>query len=193
MSERGSQREYAKHRGVSHVAVGKAVKTGRITLDSDGKIDFARADAAWARNTDQVKQASTGGGEKTRKKTATPSAARHEEPEPSRPAQEPAPAAPPPMESGGVSLVKAQTMKAVFAAQREKLRFEEESGKKIDADDVRVRAFNRARRARDMLMSAPARIAPLLVGMDIVGITLALEEEFRRVMEEIARDAAAPI
>lgn len=190
---RGSQREYARHRGVSHVAVGKAVKTGRISLGSDGKIDFARADAAWARNTDQVKQASTGGGEKTRKKPMAPQAARQAQEELASPAQESTPAAPHPMESGGVSLVKAQTMKAVFAAQREKLRFEEESGKKIDADDVRVRAFNRARRARDMLMSAPARIAPLLVGMDIVGITIALEEEFRRVMEEIARDAAAPI
>lgn len=190
---RGSQREYARHRGISHVAVGKAVKAGRITLDSDGKIDFSRADAAWARNTDQIKQASTGGGEKTRKKPTVPQSARQAHEEPSRHTQETAEPIPPSMERGGVSLVKAQTMKAVFAAQREKLRFEEESGKKINADDVLVRAFNRARRARDMLMSAPARIAPLLVGMDILGMTLTLEEEFRRVVEEISRDATAPI
>lgn len=191
MAERGSQREYARHRGVSHVAVGKAVKSGRISLDIDGKIDFKKADAAWIRNTDQIKQASTGGGEKTRKVQSAPR-------KPMRPLHEnlsrtvtEPPAAAQHIDGGGVSLMKAQTMKAVFAAQREKLRFEEESGKKIDADDVRVRAFNRARRARDMILSAPARIAPLLVGMDILGITLTLEEEFRRVVEEISRDAAS--
>lgn len=187
---RGSQREYARHRGVSHVAVGKAVKTGRISLGADGKIDFAQADAQWAGNTNPVMAALTDSGAKTRKAPATQAKA--------KPTQDRDPVAahpplPPPIDSGGVSMMKAQTMKAVFAAQREKLRFEEESGKKIDADDVRVRAFNRARRARDMLMSAPTRIAPLLVGLDVFGITIALEEELRRVAEEISSDATAPI
>ena len=97
------------------------------------------------------------------------------------------------MDQGGVSLVKAQTMRAVYAAQREKLKFEEESSKKIDRDEVRVRAFTRARRARDMLQSAPARIAPLLVGLDLIQMTLKLEEEFRRVAQEISDDGTAPL
>ena len=39
-------------RGVSHVAVLKATKAGRIPLEPDGTIDPAKADAAWERSTD---------------------------------------------------------------------------------------------------------------------------------------------
>src|SRR5581483_300223 len=47
-----SIRAYAKARGVSHVAVLKAAKAGRIPLEPDGTIDPAKADAAWQRSTD---------------------------------------------------------------------------------------------------------------------------------------------
>src|SRR2546426_5178487 len=47
-----SQRGYARHRGVTHRAVQKAIKTGRITTSPDGTIDPARADAQWTANTD---------------------------------------------------------------------------------------------------------------------------------------------
>jgi hypothetical protein len=42
--------QYAAHRGVSKMAVSKAVKAGRIQC-VDGKIDRDAADAAWTRNT----------------------------------------------------------------------------------------------------------------------------------------------
>ena len=47
-----SIRAYARHRGVAENAVRKAIKAGRITPDSNGKIDVAKADAAWEANTD---------------------------------------------------------------------------------------------------------------------------------------------
>ena len=47
-----SIRAYAKVRGVSHVAVLKAIKAGRIPIEPDGAIDPGKADAAWARSTD---------------------------------------------------------------------------------------------------------------------------------------------
>lgn len=46
-----SQTEYAKHRGVSKMAVSKAIKSGRITLTKDGKINPLQADDEWKRNT----------------------------------------------------------------------------------------------------------------------------------------------
>ena len=46
-----SIRAYARHRGVSHVAVKKAIDTGRITPLPDGTIDPVVADAQWAANT----------------------------------------------------------------------------------------------------------------------------------------------
>src|SRR5881409_1039956 len=47
-----SQRAYARRRGVTHRAVQKAIKAGRITTSPDGTIDPARADAQWTANTD---------------------------------------------------------------------------------------------------------------------------------------------
>ena len=47
-----SIRAYARHRGVSHVAVLRAVKAGRVPVEADGTIDVAKADSAWERSTD---------------------------------------------------------------------------------------------------------------------------------------------
>ncbi len=50
-------REYGRHRGVSHVAVLKALRTGRIRQAPDGLIDAEQADRDWARNTHPVPRA----------------------------------------------------------------------------------------------------------------------------------------
>ncbi len=47
-----SIRAYARRRGVSHVAVLRAIKQGRVPVEPDGTIDPAKADAAWERSTD---------------------------------------------------------------------------------------------------------------------------------------------
>lgn len=43
-----SQRAYARHRGVSHTAVQKAIRDGRIPQRADGLVDVAAADRAWS-------------------------------------------------------------------------------------------------------------------------------------------------
>jgi phage terminase Nu1 subunit (DNA packaging protein) len=48
-----SLRQYAKHRGVSHTAVEKAVKQGRIKL-TEGKLDVEATDRDWSRNSSPV-------------------------------------------------------------------------------------------------------------------------------------------
>ena len=58
---RGSLRAYAAHRkklglrGGNLSAVQKAIKNQRISVGSDGKIDFDGADRGWADNSDQTK------------------------------------------------------------------------------------------------------------------------------------------
>ena len=42
-----SIRAYARQRGVSHVAVLRAIKQGRVILEPDGTVDAAKADASW--------------------------------------------------------------------------------------------------------------------------------------------------
>src|SRR5687768_10629704 len=46
-----SIRGYAKHRGVSHTAVEKALAQGRIRTGASGLIDVAEADRDWSQNT----------------------------------------------------------------------------------------------------------------------------------------------
>lgn len=46
------QSEYARHRGVSEMAVSRAVAAGRISVGPDGRIDATTADAEWAARTD---------------------------------------------------------------------------------------------------------------------------------------------
>ncbi len=48
-------RGYARHRGVSHTGVRKALAGGRITLDEGGKIDPVLADQQWATSTNLSK------------------------------------------------------------------------------------------------------------------------------------------
>ena len=51
-----SIKEYAEHREVSVVAVRKAIKAGRITLNQNKKLDPKLADAEWFENTNPAKQ-----------------------------------------------------------------------------------------------------------------------------------------
>ena len=100
-----SIRAYARHRGVSHVAVKKAIDTGRISTLPDGTIDPDTADAQWAQNTLQPRRAVAP------QKPATPkarpatagTAPPHEAPEPSTP----------PLSAGGTSLLQARTVNEV--------------------------------------------------------------------------------
>jgi hypothetical protein len=50
-------REYGRHRNVSHVAVLKALRTGRIRQNTDGLIDAEKADRQWAANTHPARKA----------------------------------------------------------------------------------------------------------------------------------------
>ena len=47
-----SIRAYAARKGISDTAVRKAIKSGRITLTKNGKINPALADRQWEANTD---------------------------------------------------------------------------------------------------------------------------------------------
>ncbi len=51
-----SIRAYARHKNITEGAVRKAIKSGRITLDKNKKIDADIADEQWEENTDISKQ-----------------------------------------------------------------------------------------------------------------------------------------
>ncbi len=147
-----SQRAYAAHRGVSHQAVGKAIKSGRITTLPDGTIDPARADADWQAQTDPAQQR----GAQAAKK-AVPVAALAAV----REALHAAGADPMPGETGGgeVSMMRARLANEVLKAQERKIRLAKLKGELVDRAQATALVFDLARQERDAWISWPPRVA----------------------------------
>ena len=68
------------------------------------------------------------------------------------------------------------------------MEFEQKTGALIPAAEVRVSVFNAARRARDLLLAVPDRVAAVLAGTtDAQDCHRILTEEIRRVCGELSR------
>ncbi len=161
-----SYREYAKHRGVSPEAVSKAVKTGRISASSKGKIDPAIADQEWEANTDPSRN-------------------------PSRAAKATDGEAEAASVSGGLPpYAQSRAIREAYEARLSKLEYEVKTGKLINADEVRVVVFNVGRITRDKLMGLPDRVSSILSGLrDSHEIHKLLSAEIRLICEELSNDA----
>jgi hypothetical protein len=170
-----SIRGYAKHRGVSHTAVEKAVKQGRIRT-VDGKIDVEQADRDWNRNSSPVN-----------KPGAAPRAAAASEPL-----------------VAGPSFAQSRAVREAYEARLAKLTWEARTKKLINADEVRVSAYNFSRMIRDRLLNVPDRVvgaalAEIRAALTAAGVDLALIDglnmakvhgtmlaEMRNILEEFA-------
>lgn len=174
---------YAKLRGVSHVAVIKAIKAGRLSksitmVSGKAKInDPALADQEWEANTDVA--------QRREKKESKPKnkAVVKESPQPEQTAV--ADKMP-----SGPTYAQSRAIREAYQARLSKLEYEEKSAKLHKTDECRVEQFNRARKARDMLITIPDRLAPALVHRtDQREIHRILADEIRVVCEQLA-DAA---
>jgi hypothetical protein len=155
-----SLRKYAEHRGVSHTAVQKAIKQGRIHPTPDGKIDVEQADRDWGRNTSPVnapKRAS-----KTRTEAAT---------------------------GGGPTYAQSRAVRELYLARLAKIEFEERSGKLVSRDEVTVAAFTKARTVRDNLLNIPDRVAAMLAAeSNPTRAHQILTDEIRQALIELSGD-----
>ncbi len=149
-------KEYAQYRDVSVVAVRKAIKTGRITLNPNKKLNPKSADAEWFKNTNPAKQRSTSKGNESNNEEIT-------------------------------SYHRSRAIREDYNARLTKLQFERESGKLIPVEEVKIAAFNAARRTRDRLLNMPDHIAPQLVGKtNIFEIKNILKSELTKILEELS-------
>ncbi|HWR52218.1 MAG TPA: hypothetical protein VN428_13995, partial [Bryobacteraceae bacterium] len=150
-----SLRQYAKHRGVSHTAVEKAVKQGRITVGPDGKIDVDQADREWSRNSSPVNAP--------------------------KPTSRPAPMSEP--TSSGPTYAQSRAVRELYLARLAKIEFEERSSKLVSSDEVRVTAFTTSRTIRDNLLNIPDRLAAMLAAeTDAAQVHQILTDEIRKVL-----------
>ncbi|TDQ41873.1 elements of external origin [Tepidicella xavieri] len=175
-----SIRAYARHRGVSHVAVKKAIDTGRITPLPDGTIDPDAADAQWAQNTLQPRRAAT------QQKISTPQTRRA--PAEAIPQRDAIDASTPPMSAGGTSLLQARTVNEVVKAQTNKVRLARLKGELVDRPQAIAHVFKLARSERDAWLNWPARISAQMaakLGVDPHTMHIALEAAVREHLIEL--------
>jgi hypothetical protein len=177
-----SVRAYAKARGVSHVAVLKAAKAGRIKLEPDGTVDPAKADAAWERSTDPgrtksktkvkpaaeklkpVAEAAMGSVRETLKEQGLPS-------------------------GGNVTFVQARTAHEIAKAHLARLRLQRMKGELVDRARTTALVFRLAREERDGWVNWPARVAALMaaeLGVEAHPMQKLLETHVRAHLAELA-------
>lgn len=191
-----SRRKYAQMRGVSETAVRKAIATGRISVEPDGTIDPAKADAQWASQTDPAMQrgpnaqalGSASAAETARARETTkpvPRAAIEVVGETLREAgTDPDPAA-----GGEVSFLRARMANEVLKAQTAKVRLAKMKEELVDRARARALVFDLARRERDAWMHWPARIAANMaadLGVDAHEMEQVLDKYLRAHMADLA-------
>jgi len=178
-----SIRAYARHRGVSHVAVKKAIDSGRITPEADGSIDPVRADHDWAQNTLSPR---SGVSSRTRAAPAAAQATVHEPPH--RTAHDPSEPSSPPLASGGTSLLQARTVNEVVKVQTNKLRLAQMKGELVDRAHAIAHVYRLARSERDAWLNWPARVAAEMaakLGVDAHALHVTLEAAVRDHLSEL--------
>ncbi|WNO10405.1 elements of external origin [Teredinibacter sp. KSP-S5-2] len=163
MTELLSNRQFAKLRGVSETAVRKAIKTGRITTEANGKIDPDKANREWEQNTNSAKR-----------REQLNALARKDSP------------------SGNTQVTnrqfesqfqKARTANEVLKAQIGRIELQVLKGELIDRDKALRTIFKIARTERDAWLNWPARIAAQVAAeldIDEQQFYVALEEQVRK-------------
>lgn len=177
-----SIRAYARHRGVSHVAVKKAIDTGRITPLPDGTIDPDTADAQWAQNTLQPRRSAAQEKVRTPKVRHAPATAEAIQP---RDAMDASTA---PMSAGGTSLLQARTVNEVLKAKLNNLELAHRKKELVDRAQAVAHVFKLARIERDAWLNWPARISGQMasaLGVDAHRMHVALETAVREHLIEL--------
>ena len=171
-----SIRAYARQRGVSHVAVLRAIKQGRVILEPDGSVDAAKADASWERSSDPgrrkpvaeklrpVAEAAVGSVRETLKEQGLPA-------------------------GGNVTFVQARTAHEIAKAHLARLRLQRMKGELVDRARATALVFRLAREERDTWINWPARVAALMaseLGLEAHSMQKILETHVRAHLAELA-------
>ncbi|MBX6747228.1 MAG: elements of external origin [Acetobacteraceae bacterium] len=172
-----SQRELARRLGVSHTALQKAQRSGRIAPEADGGWDVAKVRARLAESSDPAR--------KTARLAPPPVAA----PRPvSAPVVAPvSPASPPPAadplpRAAGSTFHDARTANEVLKAQERRLRLDERRGKLVDKARALLLVHRLAKEERDAILAWPARVAAEMaaeLGVDAHRLQTMMDQRLR--------------
>ena len=176
-----SIRAYARHRGVSHVAVMRAIKAGRVPVEVDGTIEPVKADAGWQRSTDpgRAKSAPKRAASENLKPVADAAlgSVRETLKEQGLPA------------GSNVTFVQARTAHEIAKAHLARLRLQRMKGELVDRARATAMVFRLAREERDSWLNWPARVSALMaadLGVDAHAVQKLVETHVRGHLAELA-------
>jgi hypothetical protein len=172
-----TQAEWARNRGFSRQYVSRLVKRRLVRL-IDGKVDPVAADAALAAQREPARTPRRTGKPRVESSGETPDRTRDSR------ALEPLS-----LPQGGdlpTLLLKTRIKSEVERGRLLELKAKVEAGKYVDADEMKVAAFNKARIVRDALLSIPDRLAAVLAAeTDARQVHALLAAEVRQALEEL--------
>lgn len=202
-------REYGRHRGSNGLpgctlqAVQKAIASGRITVEPNGRVDAAKADLQWAAATDRALQRRTASepvvmpaplpllsGEAL----AAPVALKRHLDGPEWPplTEWPSTAKPTGVVIDGTGFMAAKTVREQAEAELSRLKLAAQLGKVVDADAARKTFRAAGRMHAQARESVPTQIAPLLVGKtDLREIERIIRTALREADERVAHEILA--
>jgi len=169
-------REYAKHReaqgltGTTHAAVRKAIEKGRlsrsVTKDAKGwpRIDPVIADDEWEGSTDPAQQR-PGPAQRELFADARKKDVRDSE--------------------EGITYTRARAVREGLNARIAELDLRERMGSLVDVAQVKAEAFDVGRKIREGLLGLPARLGPVVAGMND---PRACESLLQREIDEVLRE-----
>jgi phage terminase Nu1 subunit (DNA packaging protein) len=175
---KGSFSDYAKHRGVSRVAVSKALKKGWLDAGlgtRDGKRfveDFAAADRSWDAQSDKTRASI--------KEKARPDASAA----PPAVSVEPAVEEQPPVLSPAMSLTDATKADKYWSAMRKKQEFEKASGELVNAAERDLAETTRIMFAKTKILGIPSKVRASLPHLTHADIAR-LDGMLREALEEL--------
>ena len=168
-----SQREVARRLGISHTALQKAQRAGRIAPEADGAWDVEKVRARLADSSDPVRKTAT----LVQPAVAAP-----------RPASPPPVAAIPPAadplpRAAQNTFHDARTANEVLKAQERRLRLDERKGKLVDKARALLLVHRLAKEERDAILAWPARVAAEMaaeLGVDVHRLQTMMDARLRQ-------------
>ena len=160
-----SLRKYANIRGVSLAAVQKAVKTGRIRLESSGKINVEKANRDWRENTNPMQAKPVDVQDVSISVTDAPLKG-----------------------TRGATYNQARAANEFYRAMFMKERLKKFKSEVVDRQKVNNHVFRLARATRDLIAGFPSRRAAVIAAKlkaDEHETLVVLEDEFRDLLSEI--------
>ncbi|MFL1463480.1 elements of external origin [Roseococcus sp. DSY-14] len=174
-----SQREVARRLGISHTALQKAQRAGRIAPEADGAWDIEKVRARLADSSDPTRKTAT------LVPPAPSIAARAVAPPPPVSASHTAPDPLP--RAAQNTFHDARTANEVLKAQERRLRLDERKGKLVDKARALLLVHRLAKEERDAILAWPARVAAEMaaeLGVDVHRLQTMMDMRLRQHLAE---------